>query len=95
MRNLITEILRSLGVRYALMIPTNDWSNDWSMRFIYNGYVTEIKVTKSLLTKVSYISLYKYDDGKIISFSRVALADITAEKVSEVIKDFINRKEVN
>ena len=87
MRNVVKEILRSLGVKYALMVPTSDWT----IRFIYNDYITEIELTKNLLTKVLYMSLVRYDDGKILVLDRVELADITAEEIREVIKDFIER----
>ena len=85
MRNVVKEILRSLGVGYALMIPTNDWT----ISFIHNGYIIDIKVTKSLLTKVLYMSLFRYDDGKIVEHHKEELTDITVEELREIMKDFI------
>lgn len=89
MRNVVKEILRSLGVRLGNLIIRMVPTNDWIMTFIYEDRLIQLELTKDLL------SLFRYDDGDIVDLHKEELADITEEKLREVIKEFINRKEEN
>lgn len=98
MKDIVKAILRSLGVDVAgvesyrihkdlgnnVMVPTNGWM----MVFVHDGLLIELELSK-LDTKDSYMSFYGYDDGRLVKQHKEELADITAEDLREVIKDFI------
>ena len=99
MRDVIKGILRSLGIKLEDVTTRRlpDYStgeilttDDWIMVFIYKDLTIAIELREAGSKEV-YINIVKYFENMFLNLHRVELADITAEKLREIIKTFIER----
>lgn len=73
----------------GLSVPTNDWSMMFIfIGYMYKEYIIEIELTK-IGTEDPCMFLFKSDGIEIIKHLKVELADKTAEELLLIIKNFM------
>lgn len=101
MMDVIKGILRSLGIKLEDVTTRRlpDYgkgeiltTDDWIMVFNYKDLIIAIELREAG-SKEAYINIVKYEEFEnlFLNLHRVELADMTAEKLREIIKTFIER----